>query len=96
MFVFSTRSSTNNPGLPKIYEPKDEVKDEFKGELSSARVGSVCQKSVVMVRRRVGSRPKSINETGGQVALGFFESSTSRSGLMRTPEGDLEVELSAR
>lgn len=46
-----------------------------------------------------GLKPKSINETGGQVALGFFESSTSRtsrSGLMRTPEGDLEVELSAR
>ena len=41
-----------------------------------------------------GLKPKSINETGGQVALGFFESSTSRSGLMRTPEGDLEVELS--
>ena len=43
-----------------------------------------------------GLKPKSINETGGQVALGFIESSTSRSGLMRTPEGDLEVELSAR
>ena len=35
-----------------------------KGELSSARVGSVCQKSVVMVRRRVGSRPKTMDETG--------------------------------
>lgn len=32
----------------------------------------------------------------GQVALGFFESSTSQPELMRTPEGDLEVELSAR
>ena len=57
MFVFSTKNPTNNPGLPKIYEPKDEVKDEFKdefkGELSSARVGSVCQKSVGMVRWRV-------------------------------------------
>ena len=26
----------------------------------------------------------------------IFESSTSQPGLMRTPEGDLEVELSAR
>ena len=30
------------------------------------------------------------------LASEFFESSTSRPGLMRTPEGDLEVELSAR
>ena len=43
-----------------------------------------------------GLKPKSINETGGQVALGFFESSTSQPELMRTPEGDLEVELSVR
>lgn len=43
-----------------------------------------------------GLKPKSINETGGQVVLGFFESSTSRSELMRTSKGDLEVELSAR
>lgn len=43
-----------------------------------------------------GLKPKSINQTGGQVALGFFESSTSQPGLARVPEGDLEVELSAR
>ena len=30
------------------------------------------------------------------LASEFFESSTSRPGLMRTPEGDLEVELSVR
>ena len=78
MFVFSTRSSTNNPGLPKIYEPKDEVKDEFRGELA-------C-----------GLKPKSINQTGGQVALGFFESSTSQPGLARVPVGGPEVELSVR
>lgn len=43
-----------------------------------------------------GLKPKSINETGGQVALGFFESSTFQPELMHTPKGDLEVELSAR
>lgn len=96
MFVFSTKNPTNNPGLPKIYEPKDEVKDEFK------RGAFICQGWISMPKIgghgevACGLKPKSINETGGQVALGFFESSTSRSGLMRTPEGDLEVELSAR
>ena len=43
-----------------------------------------------------GLKPKSINQTGGQVALGFFESSTFQPELMRTPKGDLEVELSVR
>lgn len=42
-----------------------------KGELSSARLGSVCQKSVVMVRLRVGSRPKTMDETGSIWRQGF-------------------------
>lgn len=96
MFVFSTRSSTNNPGLPKIYEPKDEVKDELK------RGAFVCQGWISMPKIgghgevACGLKPKSINETGGQVALGFFESSTSQPGLARVPVGGPEVELSVR
>ena len=43
-----------------------------------------------------GLKPKSINETGGQVASEFFESSTSQPGLARVPAGGPEVELSAR
>jgi len=67
-----------------------------KGELSSARGWISMPKIGGHGEAACGIKAENHGRNRQYLALGFFESSTSRPGLVRVPVGGPEVELSAR